>query len=103
MLYWTCGCARVHVHTCTCTIRGNELGDRLLSGDWGSVSSVLVCWSLDLGSSPDRSLTYSFPLDFFGQCKSTSKIHTRKLLCVSSGYYWGTVYLVVRCRNVMEV
>ena len=38
-----------------------------LSGDCGSVSGVLVCWSLDLGSTLDRSLPFSFPLD----CLST--------------------------------
>ena len=43
-----------------------------MSGDCGSVSSVLVCWSLDLGSTPDRNLSFSFPLDFFSLYKSTS-------------------------------
>ena len=47
-----------------------------MSGDRGSVSSVLVCWSLDLGSTPDGSLSFSFPLAFFGLCKSTSKENT---------------------------
>ena len=40
----------------------------LLSGDRGSVSGVLVCWSLDLGSTPDGSLSFSFPLDRLGLC-----------------------------------
>ena len=44
-----------------------------MSGDRGSVSGVLVCWSLDLGSTPDGSLSFSFPLAFFGLCKSISK------------------------------
>ena len=44
-----------------------------MSCDCGSVSSVLVCWSLDLGSTPNGSLSFSFPLAFFGLCKSTSK------------------------------
>ena len=47
-----------------------------MSGDRGSVSSVLVCWSLDLGSTPDGGLSFSFPLAFFGLCKSTSKENT---------------------------
>ena len=34
-----------------------------MSGDCGSVSGVLICWSLDMGSTPDRSLSFSFPLD----------------------------------------
>ena len=48
-------------------------GTVFLSGDHGSVSSVLVCRSLDLGSTLDGSLSFSFPLAFFGLCKSTSK------------------------------
>ena len=47
-----------------------------MSGDRGSVSGVLVCWSLDLGLTPDGSLSFSFPLAFFGLCKSTSKENT---------------------------
>ena len=58
----------------TAVIRGNE--GTLLSGDRGSVSSVLVCWSLDLGSTPDGGLSFSFPLAFFGLCKSTPKLNT---------------------------
>ena len=62
----------------TAVIRWNE-GDRLLSGDGGSVSIVLVCWSINLGLTPDGSLSLSFPLDFFGLCKSTPKyIHVCK-------------------------
>ena len=45
-------------------------GRDFLSGDYGSVSSVLVCQSLDLGSTPEGSLCFSLPLDFFGLCKS---------------------------------
>ena len=45
-----------------------ERGDKLLSGNRGSVSGVLVCWSLDLGSTPDGSLSFSFPLDHLGLC-----------------------------------
>ena len=59
----------------TAVIRGNE-GTNFLSGDRGSVSSVLVCWSLDLGSTPDGGLSFSFPLAFFGLCKSTPKLNT---------------------------
>ena len=31
---------------------------------------------LDLGSTPDGSLSFSFPLAFFGLCKSTPKLNT---------------------------
>ena len=51
----------------TAVLRGNEGTN--LSGDpcdRGSVSSVLVCRSLDLGSTLDGSLSFSFPLAFFG-------------------------------------
>ena len=51
-----------------------EGGDRLLSGDRSSVSGVLVCWSLDLGSTPDGSLSFSFPLDHLGLCILTSTL-----------------------------
>ena len=44
------------------------LKTRLLSGDSGSVSGVLVCWSLDLGSTSNRSLSFSFSLDHLGLC-----------------------------------
>ena len=47
-----------------------------MSGDRGSVSGVLVCWSLDLGSTPDRSLSFSFPLDHLGLCMLTSNLGT---------------------------
>ena len=57
--------------TTTAVMRGQTL-----SGDRGSMSNVLVCWPLDLGSTPDESLSFSFPLAFFGLCKSTSKVNT---------------------------
>ena len=43
-----------------------------MSGDCGSVSGVLVYWSLDLGSTPEGSLSFSFPLDLLGLCMLTS-------------------------------
>ena len=60
--------------------RGNEK-DKLPSGveprsndqQTSTPDTELVCWSLDLGSTPDGSLSFSFPLAFFGLCKSTSK------------------------------
>ena len=54
----------MYIHRTKGGMRGQTL-----SGDCGSVSGVLVCWSLDLGSTPDRSLSFSFPLNFFGLCK----------------------------------
>ena len=45
-----------------------------MSGDRGSVSGVLVCWSLDLGSTPDGSLSFSFPLDHLGLSMLTTKL-----------------------------
>ena len=45
-----------------------------MSGDCGSVSSVLVCLSLDLGSTPDRSLYFLFPLDCHGLYMLTSNL-----------------------------
>ena len=50
-----------------------------MSGDRGSVSGVLVCWSLDLGSTPDRSLSFSFPLDHLGLSILTTKLND--LIC----------------------
>ena len=47
--------------------------DGLLSGDRGSVSGVLVCWSLDLSSTPHGSLSFSFPIDL---SMLTSKLNT---------------------------
>ena len=47
-----------------------------MSGDRGSVSGVLVCWSLDLDLTLDRSLSFSFPLDRFGLCLLTSTFNT---------------------------
>ena len=47
-----------------------------MSGDRGSVSGVLVCWSLDLGSTPDGSLSFSFPLDHLGLSILTTKLNT---------------------------
>ena len=35
---------------------------------------MLFCWSLDLGSTPDGSLSFSFPLDYLGLCMLTSKL-----------------------------
>ena len=46
-----------------------------MSGDRGSVSGVLVCWSLDLGSTPDGSLSFSFPLDHLGLSMLTTKLN----------------------------
>ena len=40
-------------------------------GDRGLVSGVLVCWSLDLGSTLDGSL---FPLDRLALCMLTSNL-----------------------------
>ena len=56
-------------------IRGNE-GTKFWSGDRGSVSGVLVCWPLDLGSTPDGCLSFSFPLDRFGLCIADIKLNT---------------------------
>ena len=46
-------------------MKGNEGTDFC---DRGSVSGVLVCWSLDLSLTPDGSLSFSFPLDRLGLC-----------------------------------
>ena len=46
-----------------------------MSGDRGSVSGVLVCWSLDLGSTPDGSLSFSFPPDHLGLSMLTTKLN----------------------------
>ena len=46
----------------------------MLSGDRASVSGVLVCWSLNLCSTLDRSLSFSFPLDCLGLCMLTSNL-----------------------------
>ena len=54
----------------------------LLAGDCGLVSSVLVCWSLDLGSTPDGSLSFSFPLGFSGLCKTKYNWQTERALLV---------------------
>ena len=51
-----------------------------MSGDRGSVSGVLVCWSLDLGSTPDGSLSFSFPLDHLGLSMLTSKLNIEILV-----------------------
>ena len=64
-----------------------------MSGDRGSVSSVLVCWSLDLGSTPDGGLSFSFPLDFFDLCISTSKVNTCECLLM---YLQNTCVCVVQ-------
>ena len=58
--------------------------DGLLSGDRGSVSGVLACWSLDLGSTPDGSLSFSFPLDHMGLCMLTTKL--KKMYTVLTRY-----------------
>ena len=66
-----------------------ECGDRLLSGDRGSVSGVLVCWSLDLGSTPDRSLSFSFPLDHLSLRMLTSNsIHLHRVNYNIIVYVW---------------
>ena len=60
-----------------------------MSGDRGSVSGVLVCWSLDLGSTPDRSLSFSFPLDHLGLSMLTSKLNTPLFCSVRGGSRGG--------------
>ena len=57
-----------------------------MSGDRGSVSGVLVCWSLDLGSTPDRSLSFSFPLDHLGLSMLNSKLNI-SIHCLYSLYF----------------
>ena len=47
-------------------MRKTDFRPELNPGDRGSVSGVLVCWPLDLGSTPDGSLSFSFPLDHLG-------------------------------------
>ena len=67
-----------------------------MSGDRGSVSGVLVCWSLDLGSTPDRSLSFSFPLDHLGLSILTTKLNTS----LPGHKEYLTIYgMLVDCRS----
>ena len=50
----------------TAVIRGDEGTDFCLV-----IMAVLVCWSLDLGSTPDGNLSFSFPFGYPGLCIET--------------------------------
>ena len=65
----------------TAVIRGNEGTDFCLvvvaqiGFHWGGGGGGgAICWSLDLGSPPDRSLSFLFRFDHIGLCMLTSNL-----------------------------